>query len=141
MGHIPAGEAARRAQVNVQTLRYYERRGLLERLARTASNYRLYTEEAVSRVRFIKRAQHLGFDLEEIRDLLALRATRSTSRAVRARAEARVRQIDESVGSLLAMREVLVELIGQCAGATGGTACPILTALDAGHDPKLNGGS
>jgi DNA-binding transcriptional MerR regulator len=79
MGHIPAGEAARRAQVSVQTLRYYERRGLLKRPARAASNYRLYTEEAVSRVRFIKRAQRLGFDLEAIRDLLALRAARSTS--------------------------------------------------------------
>jgi DNA-binding transcriptional MerR regulator len=140
MGHFPAGEAARRAQVNVQTLRYYERRGLLERPARSASNHRLYTAEAVSRVRFIKRAQRLGFALDEIRELLVLRATRSTSSTVRARAEARVRQIDDSMRSLLAMREALIELIGQCAGATGGAACPILTALDAGNNPGRNGG-
>ena len=89
MGHIPASEAARRAEVNIQTLRHYERRGLLERPARSASNYRLYTEDAVSRVRFIKHAQRLGFELEEIRELLTLRATRSTSSRVRARAEAR----------------------------------------------------
>ncbi len=141
MSGVTAGEAARRAQVNVQTLRYYERRGLLERPARSASNYRLYTEDAVNRVRFIKRAQRLGFELEEIRELLALRAARSTSDKVRARAEARVRQIDDRVRSLLAMREALMELIGQCASGAGAVGCPILTALDAGNSPERIGGS
>jgi MerR family mercuric resistance operon transcriptional regulator len=140
MGHIPAGEAARRAEVNIQTLRYYERRGLLERPARSAANYRLYTEDAVSRVRFIKRAQRLGFELEEIRELLTLRATRSTSSRVRARAEGRVRQIDESVRSLLAMREALVDLIAKCAGGTNDASCPILKALEAGSSPDQSGG-
>ena len=139
MSQITVGEAARRAQVNVQTLRYYERRGLLETPARTPANYRLYTPEAVGRVRFIKRAQRLGFELEEIRDLLALRATRSTNGQVRARAEARVRQIDASVRSLLAMRESLADLIDQCTGAARTGSCPILTALEAGNQ-LTNGG-
>ena len=130
MGHVTAGVAARRAHVNIQTLRYYERRGLLGTPARTASNYRLYTEDAVRRVCFIKRAQRLGFALEEVRELLALRATRSKTFQVRARAEARVRQIDDSIQSLLAMREALTRLIGACSGASTASDCPILEALD-----------
>jgi DNA-binding transcriptional MerR regulator len=131
MSQVTAGEAARRAQVNVQTLRYYERRGLLHTPARTGFNYRLYTDDAVSRVRFIKRAQRLGFELEEIRDLLALRETKSANGEVRARAEARVRQIDGSVRDLLAMRDALMEMIGHCAGWARAGRCPILRALDA----------
>jgi DNA-binding transcriptional MerR regulator len=141
MSQVTAGEAARRAQVNVQTLRYYERRGLLQTPARSRSNYRLYTDDAVSRVRFIKRAQRLGFELEEVRDLLALRATKSANGEVRARAEARVRQIDDSVQDLLAMREALMELIGQCAESARAGHCPILRALDADTANGKDGGS
>jgi DNA-binding transcriptional MerR regulator len=141
MSQVTAGEAARRAQVNVQTLRYYERRGLLQTPARSRSNYRLYTDDAVSRVRFIKRAQRLGFELEEVRDLLALRTTKSANGEVRARAEARVRQIDDSVQDLLAMRESLMELIGQCAESARSGRCPILRALDADTANCKEGGA
>ena len=66
------GEVATRANVNIQTLRYYERRGLLPKAPRTGSNYRLYSDESIRRVRFVKRAQELGFSLKEIKELLAL---------------------------------------------------------------------
>ena len=82
------GAVAPRADVNIQTVRYYERRGLLPKPPRTESNYRLYSEDSVRRVRFVKRAQELGFSLKEIKELLALRInSRGTRAQVRERAE------------------------------------------------------
>jgi MerR family transcriptional regulator, copper efflux regulator len=72
MDGLTIGEVAQQAKVHIETLRYYERRGLIERLPRSASNYRLYPEEAVHRVRFIKRAKELGFSLKDINELLSL---------------------------------------------------------------------
>jgi DNA-binding transcriptional MerR regulator len=74
MKGLTIGEIAAQAEVHIETLRYYERRGLVERPPRSASNYRRYPEDAVRRVRFIKRAQELGFSLKDIKDLLSLRA-------------------------------------------------------------------
>jgi MerR family transcriptional regulator, copper efflux regulator len=91
MDGFTIGNVAKRAQVRVETLRYYERRGLMARPARSASNYRLYPADAAGRVRFIKRAQQLGFSLTEIRELLSLRAARRSRCAdVRARATAKI---------------------------------------------------
>lgn len=131
MAHVTIGEAARQARVNIQTIRFYERRGLLPTPARTASNYRTYTENAVRRVRFIKRAQELGFTLKEVAELLALRATTGSRVAdVRRRAEAKVRDIDEKVRALAAMREALTSLVCECSETGAGEVCPILEALD-----------
>jgi MerR family copper efflux transcriptional regulator len=74
MNGLTIGEMAERAKVHVETLHYYERRGLIERPPRSASNYRQYPEDVVQRVRFIKRAQALGFSLKDIKELLSLRA-------------------------------------------------------------------
>jgi DNA-binding transcriptional MerR regulator len=74
MGKLTIGDVAEQAQVHSETLRYYERRGLIARPPRSRSNYRLYPEETVQRVRFIKRAQALGFSLNDIKELLSLRA-------------------------------------------------------------------
>lgn len=131
MTGLKVGEVARQAGVNLQTIHYYERRGLLPKPPRTGSNYRAYPEDAVSRVRFIKRAQAIGFTLTEIKELLALRAgPRTRCARVRARAEAKVHDIDGKVLTLQAMRKALTRLIGECAGDGPVTRCPILEALD-----------
>lgn len=131
MSGLKVGEAARLAGVVPQTLHYYERQGLLPEPPRTASNYRLYPEEVVSRVRFIKRAQELGFTLREIKELLSLRSGPSARcQDVRERARAKVRHIDAKLRGLRAMRAELTRMIDECAGEGPATECPILEALD-----------
>lgn len=131
MDGLTIGEVARLAQVNIETLRYYERRGLLLKPSRSPSNYRLYPREAVRRVRFIKQAQELGFTLKEIQELLSLRATPGAGCAdVLERAELKIKAIDEKVHTLQAMRKALSALMGQCAGRGPITECPILESLD-----------
>jgi Hg(II)-responsive transcriptional regulator len=124
------GAAAEQAGVNVQTLRYYERRGLLPRPPRRTSGYREFPDEAVRVVRFIKRAQDLGFTLDEIEDLLKLRNDKRRDRArVRAVAEKRVRQVEGKIAELDAMKKALTHLLACCSdGAT--LECPIIEALD-----------
>jgi Hg(II)-responsive transcriptional regulator len=132
MKALRVGEVAQGAAVNLQTVRYYERRGLLPKPPRTASNYRMYPEEAVRRVRFIKRAQQLGFSLGEIKQLLSLRASAGTRCLdVRRRAENKLGEIEERIGALRGMQKALTKLIGQCSGRGRITDCPILEALDA----------
>jgi MerR family mercuric resistance operon transcriptional regulator len=131
MTGLKVGEVAKQAGVNLQTIHYYERRGLLPKPPRTGSNYRAYPEDAVLRVRFIKRAQDLGFTLKEIKELLSLRAAPRTRCAdVRKRAEAKVQDIDGKVRTLHAMRKALTKLIGECSGSGPVSQCPILEALD-----------
>lgn len=131
MKRLRTGQVAREAGVNVETLRYYERRGLLEGPARTASNYRLYPENAVRRVRFIKLAQELGFTLDEIKELLLLRASPKAGCAdVRARATAKVADIDGKLRLLRSMRRALSKLIDECSGTGPISVCPILESFD-----------
>jgi Hg(II)-responsive transcriptional regulator len=124
------GAAAEQAGVNVQTLRYYERRGLLPRPPRRGSGYREFPDEVVRIVRFIKRAQELGFTLDEIEELLRLRQDKRRDRArIRGVAERRVRQIDQKIAELHAMKRALSHLLHCCEeGAT--LECPIIEALD-----------
>ena|SRR5829696_8249831 len=124
------GAAAEQAGVNVQTLRYYERRGLLPRSPRRTSGYREFPDEAVRVVRFVKRAQDLGFTLDEIEELLQLRNDRRRDRArVRTVAGKRVREIEGKIAELQAMKRALSHLIHCCEkGAT--LECPIIEALD-----------
>ena len=131
MARLSRAEAAAAASVNIETLRYYERRGLIPKPPRTASNYRSYPEDTVRQVRFIKGAQALGFALEEIRELLSLRTRPASScRAVRERASAKVTAIDERIDSLKAMRSALRELVEHCSGDMPMAACSILNALE-----------
>ena len=124
------GAAAEQAGVNVQTLRYYERRGLLPRPPRRDSGYREFPDEAVRIVRFIKRAQDLGFSLDEVEELIRLRHDKRRDRLrVRAIAERRVRQIDRKLAELQAMKKALAHLVHCCReGST--LECPIIEALD-----------
>lgn len=131
MPDLTIGDVAKRAGVHVETLRYYERRGLVREPPRTPSNYRVYPAETVRRVRFIKRAQELGFSLEEINDLLSLRAApKARCGDVRRRAEAKLDDIDQKMRDLRRMKKALSGLVAQCSGRGPITDCPILDAID-----------
>jgi Hg(II)-responsive transcriptional regulator len=131
MDGFTIGDLARQANVHVETLRYYERRGLIPKPDRTVSNYRVYSSENLRRVKFIKQAQGLGFSLKEIKRLLALRATpRARCADVRTYAAHKIEDIDEKIRSLARMRKTLEKLITECSGAGPATQCPILESLD-----------
>jgi MerR family copper efflux transcriptional regulator len=124
------GAVARRVGVAIDTIRYYEREGLLPEPLRRASGYRSYDEGAVRQLRFIRRAKDLGFTLEEIRDLLALSADRHRGvKAVKKRAEERLAAIDERIAELTRVRDGLEQLIEACPGHGSPDQCPILKAL------------
>lgn len=130
------GELARRAGVNVQTVRYYERRGLLDEPRRRASGYREYGAATLDRLRFIRRAQELGFTLGEIAELLALRLDPGTTAAeVKARALEKIEEIERRVRDLERIRHALAHLAGKCRGGRGPAGdCPLLEALGPLHD-------
>jgi MerR family copper efflux transcriptional regulator len=133
------GQIAAAAGVNIDTLRYYERRGLLAEPKRRPSGYREYPPETVQLLRFIKRAQDLGFTLQEIEELLRLRHARGASRLeVRTLAAAKVRAIDEKITHLKSIRDALNVLVEECACGRGRPTpeCPILEALN-DSDPLL----
>lgn len=128
---LTRGELAKRCQVNFETVRYYEREGLISKPARTASNYRIYGQETVRRIRFIKRGQELGFTLNEIKELLSLPAQPEARCAdVQRRAKAKIANIDDKIRSLKAMRRALSKLLTRCTGRGGLSECPILDALE-----------
>jgi MerR family transcriptional regulator, copper efflux regulator len=127
---LTIGEVAKRARVHVETLRYYERRGLLVKPLRSESNYRLYSEDTVRRVRFIKAAQALGFSLKEIQELLALQAAPQASCAdIRTYTETKISDIDAKIDLLIAMKHALSKLAEECSTDGPLTDCPILMAL------------
>lgn len=128
---LKIGQVAKAADVGVETIRYYERRGLLPRPPRRASGYRAYPPEAARRVRFIRRAQALGFTLKEIEELLALRVDGDRSCAdVRAFARAKVRDIEARVAELERMGRALDRLARRCTGEGPTSECPVLDELD-----------
>lgn len=128
---LTTGEVAERAGVNIQTVRYYERRGLLPEPARLPSGYRAYDADYVARIHFIKRAQELGFSLSEIEELLSLRATPDeSSREVRARTVAKITEIEEKIRDLHRMKTTLEHLAAACDGHGTTGDCPILHALE-----------
>ena len=129
---LKIGDVAERGGVNLQTIRYYEREGLLPEPPRLASGYRLFPEAAVRRVRFIKRAQELGFSLAETRELLSLRENADAgAQDMRERARAKVADIEEKIRTLRAMKKALNALAESCPGCGPLSECPILDALDA----------
>ena len=125
---------ARDAGVNVETIRYYERVGLLRQPRKPAEGWRRYDEESLLRIRFIKRGQQLGFSLAEVKVLLGLRGSDSprTCARVSQRAIEKLAEIDAKIRDLQAMRDVLAGLTETCAGVGTGDACPMLRALEVG---------
>jgi MerR family mercuric resistance operon transcriptional regulator len=126
---LKIGQLAQRAAVNLQTIRSYEREGLLPEPPRLSSGYRLYTDCMVRRVRFIKRAQEIGFSLAEIRELLSLRADGQRNE-VRAIARAKIADIEDKMRTLKAMKTVLSRLTERCSGCGPASECPILESID-----------
>ena len=125
------GKVAQSAGLAIDTVRYYEREGLLEKPARTASGYRHYTTDAIARLRFIRQAKDLGFSLSEIKDLLALRVTPGKSCAdVKARAEAKIADVEQRIAQLGRMKRALVKLASACSRRGPTSTCPILEALE-----------
>jgi MerR family copper efflux transcriptional regulator len=135
MESLTSGELAGRCGVNLQTLRYYEREGLLPEPPRTAAGYRTFPPDSVTRVQFIKHAQALGFTLEEVKELLALRVDPMTTCAdVQKRAEAKVADIERKIKRLEAIKAALTELAAACSGEGPASSCSLLEALEGRMD-------
>ena len=128
MDSIGIGTLAKRAGVSIDTVRYYERGGLLAPKTRLASGYRRYSELEVARLRFIRRAQALGFSLKEVKELLALSKLRDVAR-VRRTAQEKLADVEERIASLERIRKGLAGLIAACPGHGRAADCPILKAL------------
>jgi MerR family copper efflux transcriptional regulator len=128
MNSIGIGTLAKRAGVSIDTVRYYEKSGLLSPESRLASGYRRYSEEQVSRLRFIRRAQELGFTLKDIRELLGISKQRDVAKVKRA-AENKLADVEARLVALTRMRDGLATLVATCPGHGRAADCPILKAL------------
>ena len=121
---------ARQAGVGIDTVRYYERMGLLPEPPRRASGYRVYPADTLQRLQFIRRAKNLGFSLEEIKELLELSShSASGVSAVKASAAAKLKDVEERIAELERMRDGLRQLVDACPGHGAPQDCPILNAL------------
>lgn len=131
---ITIGALARAAEVGVETVRYYQRRGLLPGDGAKRGAFRVYGDADVARLRFIRRAQSLGFTLDEIAGLLALDVETDRDEARRA-ARAKIADIDARMRQLQNVREALQELVRCCESAVTSAPCPILRALGGAPEP------
>lgn len=128
---LSTGELAKQGGVNLESIRFYEREGLLVKPPRTAAGYRMFGADHARRVRFTKRAQELGFSLWAIKELLALRLEAGTSCSdVRQKAEAKLTDIEQKIGDLRRMKKALARLATACPGRGSIDDCPILETLD-----------
>lgn len=133
MTSLTIGQLASDGGVGVETVRFYERKGLLAEPERRPSGYRKYDEEVVHRLRFIRRAKDLGFTLNEIKDLLSLRLDPTTTCAdVKRRAEEKIADIKARIRTLQRMNRALVKVTKACNGSGGTSECPILESLESG---------
>lgn len=131
---LTIGRLASQAGVNVQTIRYYERCGLLAKPERSPAGYRLYPADHVRIIRFIKNSQNLGFSLAEIGALLQLRSdSRKSCRHVREIINTKLTDLAERAAGLRTMHSNLNKLIAACRRQTTASACPIMEALDVGN--------
>lgn len=134
-GGLTIGQVAKGAGVGVETVRFYEREGLIDKPARRPSGYRQYELEVVRRIHFIQHAKELGFSLKEVSELLSLRvAPDGTCAAVRDHALSKIHDIDAKIAALGGMRRALVRLSETCGGPGPASECPILEALDQEND-------
>jgi len=125
------GEVARRADVNKETVRYYEKRGLIPKPDRRSSGYRIFTRRHIDQIKFIKRAQELGFTLSEIKELLELRMDENSSCSqIKREAQVKYQNVVEKIRDLQRIKETLAGLIDTCSGKGPKGECPILGALE-----------
>ncbi len=126
---LTIGRIAKRADVGIDTIRFYERRGLLPEPRRTASGYRLYPPTTITRLHFIRRAKELGFSLDEIVTLLTLQDTGGPKADVKAITHRKLEQVEAKIADLERMRDVLRKLDRDCSGTGDVGGCPIIEAL------------
>ena len=130
-GYLSIGQLAKQAAVGVETVRFYEREGLLAEPERRQSGYRQYQHDTVDRLLFIRRAKELGFNLKEIKELLSLRVDKDKTCAdVRQQAEAKITDIEERIRSLQRMKRARVKVTRQCSGRGPTSECPILESIE-----------
>jgi Zn(II)-responsive transcriptional regulator len=128
------GQLAKRTGVAIDTVRYYERNGMLAPASRLESGYRRYGETELKRLRFIRRAKVLGFTLADIRELLSLSDERNVAKVKRA-AEAKLADVEQRLAELARIRSGLRSLVAACPGHGRAEACPILNALNEEDGP------
>lgn len=128
---LTIGKLAKSASINVETVRYYERIGIIARPQERLGKRRVYGKEHLLKIRFIKRAQELGFTLKEIRKLLLLRVRRTGScRAVRGLAALKIKDIEHRISDLQRIKDKLQELVQSCDSKQSTTECPIIDVMD-----------
>ncbi len=131
MTHLPIGKVARLSGVSIDTIRFYERNGLIPDPPRRESGYRDYPEETVFRLKFIKNAKEIGFTLAEIRELLGLRTTKKTNcESVQKMAEEKIRVVKEKIRNLEGIQVALEKLLESCREPGHTSECPILDVLE-----------
>jgi MerR family mercuric resistance operon transcriptional regulator len=131
MENLTIGQLAKESKVNVETVRYYERRGLIPKPPLPKTGYRQYSRDIISRILFIKRAQELGFTLKEISELLYLRVDPGRTCAdVKKRAEIKIADIEGKIRTLESIKKALTRLVALCTGRGPTGECPIIEVLD-----------
>jgi len=133
MSFLSIGKIAQQAGVSVETIRFYERKGLIDEPRRKDSGYRQYLQEDVKKLVFIQHAKTLGFSLKEIKDLMSLQAdTSTTSREIKSVAQAKLEDIEDKIRMLQEIQSTLKGLVDKCPGEGPTSECPILDALESG---------
>lgn len=136
MKYLTRGQLARLCDVGPETIRFYERQGLIPEAPRSSGGYRRFGGDAVNRLRFIRRAKSLGFSLPEISELLALQDDPGGDRArVKQITESKLDEIEAKITALESMRAALAELAEQCSGHGPVSGCPIIETLADGESP------
>ncbi len=134
------GELSKRTGLGIETIRFYEREGLLEEPARLPSGQRQYPLDAIRHLRFVRRAKKLGFTLREIRELLSFKVVEGDVCAdVKSRATVKIKDIEDRIEALEEMKAALVELTTACAGKGSAKQCLILGALDREDEDEKQG--
>jgi len=130
MSNYSIGQVAKQSGISIETIRYYEKEGLLEKPERTESGYRQYNESVIERLSFIQQAKGLGFTLAEILELLSLEIkTGTTSKDIKQMAQSKLHTIEEKIKMLKRMQRTLKDLVTQCDGQGSIEQCPILNAI------------
>lgn len=129
------GEVAKKSHVGVETVRFYEREGLIALPKRNVSGYRQYSESVIRQIQFIQHAKTLGFSLKEIGELIKLKSTRDARcKSIKATAKAKITDIQEKIDALERMKAALQPLVAQCKSSDPISDCPILNSLDEDTD-------
>lgn len=134
---VKIGQIAKQAGVHVETIRFYERKGLINQPPRRTGGYREYPQETIIRIRFIKRAKKLGFSLPDIAELLSLKANpQATCADVKKRTEDKISAIHERLADLQKIKKVLEELVTACKGYGPLNMCPILESFESSEEKE-----